>query len=70
MKLYAEPVDLKLHFHNALSNAKMSYVSNVDLDELNKLAIHDFLSWGRLGSRKRAHSREKLKNLSGPNPLR
>ena len=61
MKLYAGLVDLELHFRNALSNEKLSNVSNVDLDELNKLAIHDFLSWGRLGSRKREYSREKLK---------
>jgi len=72
MKLYAGPMDLELHFHNALSNAKISYVSNVDLDEWNKLSIHDFTSWGRLGSQKRASSHENLKfpNLSGPNPLR
>ena len=70
MKLYAGPEDLELHFHNAFSNANMSYISNVDLDEWNKLAIHDFSSWGRLGSQKRACSRENLKfqNLSGPNP--
>jgi hypothetical protein len=49
MKLYAGPVDLELHFHKVLSNAKMSYVLNVDLDEWNKLTIHDFSSWGRLG---------------------
>ena len=72
MKLYAGPMDLELHFRNALSNAKMSYVSNVDLDEWNKLAIYDFLSWGRLGSRKCVCSHEnfKFQNLSGPNPLR
>jgi len=45
MKLYAGPVDLEVHFCNALSNAKMFYVSNVDLDEWNKLAIHDLSSW-------------------------
>jgi hypothetical protein len=27
-----------------LSNAKMSYVSNVDLDEWNNLGIHDISS--------------------------
>jgi len=58
MKLYARLVDLELHFRNALSNAKMSYVSNVDLDEWNKLDIYDFLSWGRLGSQKRACSHD------------
>ena len=72
MKLYVGLVDLELQFCNALSNEKMSNVSNVDLDEWNKLAIHDFSSWGCLGSRKRAYSCEKLKfqNLSGLNPLR
>ena len=44
LKLYVRHVDLELHFHNALSNAKMSYVSNVDFDEWNKLSIHDFSS--------------------------
>ena len=72
MKLYVRPMDLELHFRNALSNAKIFYVSNVDLDEWNKLSIYDFSSWGCLGSRKRACSYENLKfqNLSGPNPLR
>jgi hypothetical protein len=72
MKIYVGHVDLELHFRNTLSNAKMSNVSNVDLDEWNKLAIHDFSSLGRLGSRKRACSHKNLKfqNLSDPNPLR
>jgi len=72
MKLHAGLVDLELRFLNALSNAKMSYISNVYLDEWNKIAIHDFRSWGRLGSRKRACSGENLKiqNFSGPNHLR
>ena len=42
MKLYVIPVDLELYFRNALSNVKMSYVSNVDLGDWMKLAIHDF----------------------------
>jgi len=72
MKLYLRPVDLELHFRNSLSNAKMSYVSNVDLGEWNNLFIHDFLSWGRLWFKKCACSCENLKfqNLSGPNSLR
>ena len=72
MKLHVGLVDLELHFLNALSNANISYISNVDLDEWNKIAIHDFRSWGRLGSRKRACSSENLKfqNFSGPNHLR
>ena len=44
MNLYVRPMDLELHFHHALSNIKMSYASNVDLDEWNKLDIHDILS--------------------------
>jgi len=72
MKLHVELVDLELYFLNALSNAKISYISNVDLDEWNKLAIHNFRSWGGLGSRKRACSSENLKfqNFRGPNHLR
>ena len=72
MKLHAGLVDLELHFLNALSNAKISYISNVDLDKWNKISIHDFGSWGRLGSRKRACSSENLKfqNSRGPNHLR
>jgi len=72
MKPYVRPLDLELHFRNALSNEKICYISNVDLDEWNKLFIHDILSWGRLGFRKYACSHKNLKhqNLSGPNPLR
>ena len=35
---------LELHFPNTLSNLKMTYVSNVDLDEWSNLGIHDFFS--------------------------
>jgi len=72
MKLYVRLVHLELHFPNILSNVKMTYVSNVDLDEWNKLSIHEFSSWGRLGFRKHACRCENLKfqNLSGPNSLR
>jgi len=56
MKLYVRPVDLELRFRNALLNEKISYVSNVDLDKCNKLSIHDFSSWHRLGFRKHACS--------------
>ena len=44
MKLYVRLVDLELHFTNALSNAKMSYVSNVGLDEWTNIGIHDYSS--------------------------
>jgi len=69
IKLYVTSVDLELHLRNALSNVKMSYVSNVDLDKWNKLAIHDFSSWGRLWFRKPTWSCENLKsqNLIGAN---
>ena len=71
-ELYVRLVDLELHFWNALSNAKMSYVWNVYLDERNNLCIHDFSSWGRLGFRKRVCScgNVKFQNLSGPNSVR
>ena len=44
MKLYVGIVDFQLHFANTLSNAKMVYVWNVDLDEWNNIGIHDFSS--------------------------
>jgi hypothetical protein len=44
MKLYVRLVDLELHFANALSNAKMAYVSNVDVDEWTNLGTHDISS--------------------------
>jgi len=52
MKLYERLVDLELHFPNTLSNAKITYVSNVDLDEWTNLGIHDFSNWDRLGFQK------------------
>jgi hypothetical protein len=61
MKLYVMHVNLELHFRNSLSNAKMSYVLSIDLVEWKKLAIHDFLSRGRLWFQKRAYSCENLK---------
>jgi hypothetical protein len=72
MKQHVWFVDLELHFPNTLSNAKMAYVSNVDLDEWNNLGIHDFLSWDRLGFRKLACSCQnfKIQNLSGSNFLK
>jgi len=67
MKLYVRLVDLELHFPNTLSNAEMTYVSNVDLDEWTNLGIHDFSNGDHLGFRKLACRRENLKiqNLSG-----
>jgi len=44
MKLYVRPVDLELYFPKTLSNVKITYVSNLDLDEWTNLGIYDFLS--------------------------
>ena len=44
MKLYKRLVNLELNFPNTFSNAKMTYITIVDLDELYKLGIHDFSS--------------------------
>ena len=41
MKLYKRLVNLELNFPNTFSNAKMTYITIVDLDELIKLGIHD-----------------------------
>ena len=51
MKKYARLVDFELHIHKTFSNGKMVYISNVDIDEWNKLGIQDFSCWGRLGCR-------------------
>jgi len=61
MKLYVRLVDLELHFPNTLSNAKMTYVSNVDLDEWSNLSIHDISSWDNLGFWKLACRCENFK---------
>jgi len=52
MKLYVRVVDFQLHLPNTLSNAKMVYILNVDLDEWNIIGIHDFSSRDHLGFRK------------------
>ena len=44
MELYVRLVELELHFPKNLSNAKMSYVSNVDLDKWTNLGMNDFSS--------------------------
>jgi hypothetical protein len=69
MKLYVGIVDFQLHFANTLSNAKMVYVWNVDLDEWNNIGIHDFSSRDHLGFRKPAFGYEFFQNskLSGSN---
>jgi len=68
MELYVRLVDLELHFPNNLSNAKMSYVSNVDLDKWTNLGMNDFSSWDPIGFRKLVCSCENFKiQLSGSN---
>jgi len=49
MKLYVRIVDSHLHLTNTLSNAKIVYIWNVDLDEWNNIGIHDFSSRDHLG---------------------
>ena len=44
MKPYERLVNLQLNFSNTFSNAKMTYITNVNLDELIKFGIHDFSS--------------------------
>ena len=44
MKLCERLVNLELNFPNTFSNAKMSYITIVGLDELIKLGIHDVSS--------------------------
>jgi hypothetical protein len=52
----------KLHFANTLSNAKMIYIWNVDLDEWNNIGIHDFSSRDHPGFRKPAFGYEFFQN--------
>jgi len=44
MELYVRLVDLELHFSNNFSNAKISYVSNVDHDKWTNFGMNDFSS--------------------------
>jgi hypothetical protein len=67
--LYVKIMDFQLHFANTLSNVKMVYIWNVDLDECNNIGIHDFFSRDHAGFRKPAFGYEFFKNLklSGSN---
>jgi len=69
MKLYMRIVDFQLHLPNTLSNAKMVYILNVDLNEWNNLGIHDFSSREYIGFRKPVCGYEFFQNskLSGSN---
>jgi len=48
MKLYVRIVDFQLHLPNILSNTKMVYILNVELDEWNNIGIHHFSSQDHL----------------------
>jgi len=62
-------VDFQLHLSNTLSNAKMAYILNVDLDEWNHIGIHDFSSRDHLEFQKLVRVFEFFQNskLSGSN---
>jgi hypothetical protein len=44
MKLYERLINFELNFPNTFLNAKMTNITNVDLDEWTKLGIRDFSS--------------------------
>jgi hypothetical protein len=44
MKLHERLINLELNFPDTFSNAKMAYITIVDLDELIKFGVHDFSS--------------------------
>jgi len=69
MKLYVRIVYFQLHLPNTLSNAKMVYILNVDLDEWNNIGIHDFSNQDHLGFRKLVRGYDFFQNskLSGSN---
>jgi len=62
MKLYVSIVDFQLHLPNTLSNAKMVYILNVDIDEWNNIGIHDFSIRDHLGFRKPMRGYEFFQN--------
>ena len=69
MKLYVGSVDFELHFANTLSNAKIVYLWNVDLDEWSNIGIHEFSIWGHPWFWKLAFRYEffQISKLSGLN---
>jgi len=71
LKLYVRIVDFELHFPNTLSNEKIVYIWNVDLDEWNNIGIHEFSSRDHLGFRKSVRGYEFFQNskLSSSNFL-
>ena len=62
MKLYVRILDFQLHLPNILSNAKMVYMLNVDLNERNNIGIHDFSSRDHLGFWKPVRGYEFFQN--------
>jgi len=62
MKLHVRIVDFQLHLPNTLSNAKMVYILNVDLDERNNIGIHDLSSQDPLGFWKPVRGYEFFQN--------
>jgi hypothetical protein len=63
MKLYVGIMDFQLHFAKTLSNAKIVYIWNVDLNEWNNIGIHDFSSRDHPGFQKSAFGYEFFQNL-------
>ena len=49
IKWYVRIVDFQIHLPNTLSNAKIVFILNVDLDEWSNICIHDFSSRDHLG---------------------
>ena len=64
MKLYMRIVHFQLHVPNTLSNAKMVYILNVDLDEWSNIGTHDFFSRDPLGFRNRCVAMNSFKILN------
>ena len=62
MKQYVRITDFQLHLPNTLSNAKMIYILNVDLDEWNNIGIHEFSSRDPLRFRKSVCGYEFFQN--------
>jgi len=52
----------QLHLPNTLSNAKMVFILNVDLDEWNNIGIRDFSRWDPLGFQKPVRGYEFFEN--------
>ena len=72
MKLYMRIADFQEHFPNTLSNAKMVYILNVDLDEWKNFGFHDFSSRDHLGFQKPVRGYEFFQNskLSASNMVK